>query len=227
MIFLQSLRTRKQANHSIPARRQPHERLYVDAHARRVTFIRSLVRWSVRVLERNEQNGQIVRPWSIAVDKSLISQLQAKTNLLHPVNICHCGLIIASPSPKHRHIYPALAPERRLRSRPFEPECPWISRSRAFAITKTSNRFSSDWREISARGCSRSRYSSRSGLANRPNMRSDRPHCCRLSRFCAPQARLFYPRFSQLMFHSDPRPQQDRLRAQSRHGAAELLDFSE
>jgi hypothetical protein len=82
------------------------QRLYVGAHARCVTFIRSQVRWSVRVLEQDEQNGQIVRPWSSPFDKSLILQLQAKTNLLRLVNICHCSLVIAFPFAK---VLPAIA----------------------------------------------------------------------------------------------------------------------
>ena len=94
------------------------QRLYVGAHARCVTFIRSQVRWSVRVLEQDEQNGQIVRPWSSPFDKSLIFQLQAKTNLLRLANICHCSLVIAFPFAK---VLPAIAPalvaERPLRSR--------------------------------------------------------------------------------------------------------------
>jgi hypothetical protein len=84
----------------------PHNAYNVGAHARCVTFIRSQVRWSVRVLEQDEQNGQIVRPWSSPFDKSLIFQLQAKTNLLRVVNICHCSLVIAFP---FAEILPALA----------------------------------------------------------------------------------------------------------------------
>ena len=84
----------------------PHNAYNVGAHARCVTFIRSQVRWSVRVLEQDEQNGQIVRPWSSPFDKSSIFQLQAKTNLLRVVNICHCSLVIAFP---FAEILPALA----------------------------------------------------------------------------------------------------------------------